>query len=431
MRPPHTTEGPIIVTPSPDSTPSGEGGSAITPTSTPTHGGSFDTDITPEVIDAAVCAALADIEQASGTAELKTVRQRHIGDGSVLATAGRRIGALPKELKASVGKLVGQAKGRVNKALADRQAVLSRQEEEAALAAETVDVCLPTDRNPRGALHPLSILSDRIADFFVGLGWEIAEGPEIEAEWFNFDALNFDVDHPARQMQDTFYVASSTHQTGAAGGDGHNGRGAEVAQGADASGAAEQASGLVLRTHTSPVQARSLLERGVPLYIACPGRTFRTDELDATHTPVFHQVEGLAIDEGLTMANLKGTLDAFAAAMFGPGTLTRLRPSYFPFTEPSAEMDFRCFACTARNGLDHDAAPDCRVCGGTGWIEWGGCGMVNPAVLRACGIDPERYQGFAFGMGIERTLMLRNGVQDMHDMVEGDVRFSQHYGTEI
>ena len=214
------------------------------------------------------------------------------------------------------------------------------------------------------------------------MGWEIAEGPELESEWFNFDALNFGVDHPARQMQDTFFVDTP---------------------------------GLVLRTHTSPVQARTLLERELPVYIACPGKVFRTDELDATHTPVFHQVEGLAVDKGLTMANLKGTLDHFAQAIFGPEARTRLRPSFFPFTEPSAEMDLWF--------------PQKK--GGAGWIEWGGCGMVNPNVLRACGVDPDVYSGFAFGMGIERTLMLRHGIADMHDMVEGDVRFSTQFGTEI
>jgi phenylalanyl-tRNA synthetase alpha chain len=243
-------------------------------------------------------------------------------------------------------------------------------------------VTLPAQRTPQGARHPLQLLQEQIADHFVGHGWEVAEGPEIEAEWFNFDALNFGPDHPARQMQDTFFVDPPE-------------------------------AGLVLRTHTSPVQSRSLLERGVPLYVVCPGKVFRTDELDATHTPVFHQVEGIAIDRGLTMAHLKGTLDAFARAMFGPESRTRLRPSFFPFTEPSAEMDF-WFP---------------QKVGGPGWIEWGGCGMVHPNVLRAAGVDPDEFQGFAFGMGIERTLMLREGINDMHDMVEGDLRFSARFGV--
>ena len=285
----------------------------------------------------------------------------------------------------------------MNAALAARQAVLEAERDARVLREETVDVTLPVDRAPRGARHPLEVLSERVADVFVAMGWEIAEGPEVEAEWFNFDALNFGVDHPARQMQDTFYVARDGAPAAGTGTDG---------PAADPTGG--EGSGLVLRTHTSPVQARSLLERGVPVYIACPGKTFRTDELDATHTPVFHQVEGLAVDRGLTMAHLKGTLDHFARAMFGPEARMRLRPSYFPFTEPSAEMDLWF--------------PQKK--GGPGWIEWGGCGMVNPAVLRSCGVDPDEYSGFAFGMGIERTLMLRHGIADMHDMVEGDVRFS-------
>lgn len=356
--------------------------------------------ITEEAIGAAVESALTAIAAASSSAELKTVRTEHVGDSAPLTLANRAIKDLPNAEKAAAGKLVGTSKTRVVQAITARQEDLSVAEEEAALAAETVDMTLPADRRWPGSRHPLQTLQDRVADFFVGMGWEIAEGPELEAEWFNFDALNFDVDHPARQMQDTFYVAPED-------------------------------SGLILRTHTSPVQARTLLERGVPLYIACPGKTFRTDELDATHTPVFHQVEGLAVDKGLTMAHLVGTLDAFAEAMFGPGAITRLRPSYFPFTEPSAEMDFRCFACSARQGRDVDPDPDCRVCSGTGWIEMGGCGVVSPHVLTACGVDPDEYSGFAFGLGIERILMLRNGVADMHDMVEGDARFSSHYGTVI
>ena len=338
-------------------------------------------------LDAAVDAALAAVAAASGLDELKAVRSAHTGDKSPLALANRAIGALPGPDKAAAGKNVGPRRGRVNKALAARAAELEAERDARVLVEESVDVTLPTDRRPLGARHPIELVQERIADFFVGMGWEIADGPEVEAEWFNFDALNFDPDHPARQMQDTFYVQ----------GDGG------------------EPSNLVLRTHTSPVQSRSLLERGAPLYVACPGKVFRTDALDQTHTPVFHQVEGLAVDKGLTMANLVGTLDAFARAMFGPEAKTRLRPSFFPFTEPSAEMDLWF--------------PQKK--GGAGWIEWGGCGMVNPNVLRAAGIDPEEYQGFAFGMGIERTLMLRHSIADMHDIVEGDVRFSTQFGTEI
>lgn len=335
-----------------------------------------------DAVEGAVAAALADIAAAPNLPALKEVRLAHTGDHAPLTLANRGIGALPKENKAEAGKLLGGARGRIGKALAERTGVLEAEAAEAMLREESVDVTVPAGRQPLGARHPLSMLIDDVSDFFVSMGWSIAEGPEMEHEWFNFDALNFGPDHPARQMQDTFFVdAEDSH--------------------------------LVLRTHTSPVQARTLLDRGVPVYIACPGKVFRTDALDATHTPVFHQVEGLAVDKGITMANLKGTLDAFARAMFGPEATTRLRPSFFPFTEPSAEMDLWF--------------PQKK--GGAGWIEWGGCGMVNPNVLRACGIDPEVYSGFAFGMGLERTLMLRHGISDMRDIVEGDARFSSQFGT--
>jgi phenylalanyl-tRNA synthetase alpha chain len=338
----------------------------------------------PEAVDAAVADALAAIAAASDLDALKEVRLAHAGDRSPLALANREIGALPPQAKAEAGKRVGQARGRVREALEARQVELERERDERVLVEEAVDVTLPYDRRPTGARHPLTTLAERIEDVFVAMGWEIAEGPEVEAEWLNFDALNLGPDHPARTMQDTFFVGSED-------------------------------SGVVLRTHTSPVQIRSMLDRPLPIYVACPGRVYRTDELDATHTPVFHQVEGLVVDEGITMADLKGTLDHFATAMFGPEAKTRLRPSYFPFTEPSAELDLWF--------------PQAK--GGPRWIEWGGCGMVNPRVLRACGIDPDRYSGFAFGMGIERTLMFRHDVTDMRDMVEGDVRFTTQFGTEV
>jgi phenylalanyl-tRNA synthetase alpha chain len=341
-------------------------------------------DLSPESIDAAVASALAAIAQASDLESLKEARLAHSGDRSPLALANREIGALPPAAKAEAGKRVGEARGQVRVALEQRQVELERDRDERVLIEEAVDVTLPYGRRPAGARHPLTTIQDRIADVFVAMGWEIAEGPEVEAEWHNFDALNIGPDHPARTMQDTFFVGTEN-------------------------------SGVVLRTHTSPVQIRSMLDRPLPIYVVCPGRVFRTDELDATHTPVFHQVEGLVVDEGITMADLKGTLDHFATAMFGPDARTRLRPSYFPFTEPSAELDLWF--------------PGAK--GGPRWIEWGGCGMVNPRVLEACGIDSSRYSGFAFGMGIERTLMFRHDVTDMRDMVEGDVRFTLQFGQEI
>ena len=356
-------------------------------------------EVTPlkaDEVDAMREAALSAIAAAGDLDELKRVRIEHTAERSPLALANREIGALPPQARKEAGMRVGQARGAVNQALAARQATLEVEHEARILVEESVDVTLPWDREPRGARHPLTTIQELVGDVFVAMGWEVAEGPQVEAEWLNFDALNLGPDHPARTMQDTFWLEPS---------DG----------------------GLVLRTHTSPVQARTMLTRTPPIYVICPGRVYRTDELDATHTPVFHQVEGLVIDRGITMAHLKGTLDHFAAAMFGQGITTRFRPSYFPFTEPSAEVDLVCFVCRGQA----PAIDDCRTCKGEGWIEWGGCGVVNPRVLLACGIDPEEYTGFAFGMGVERTLMFRHGIEDMRDIVEGDVRFTLPFGTEI
>lgn len=352
----------------------------------------------PEAVDAMVEAALLDIAAAGDLDALKSARLAHTGDKSPLALANREIGALPPAAKAEVGKRMGAARGRVREALEQRQVVLEQERDARVLIEESVDVTVPTDRSPQGARHPLSTLMERMADVFIAMGYEVAEGPEAEAEWFNFDSLNIAPDHPARSMQDTFFVGS-------------------------------ESSGVVMRTQTSPIQMRALLERDLPVYVVAPGRVYRTDELDATHTPVFHQIEGLAVDEGITMAHLKGTLDHLAASMFGEGVRTRLRPSYFPFTEPSAELDLECFVC--RGASVGDPSRPCRTCGSEGWIEWGGCGMVNPRVLRAAGIDTDRYSGFAFGMGVERTLMFRHGVTDMRDMVEGDVRFTRGFGLEV
>ena len=341
-------------------------------------------------------AAVAAIEAAGDLATLKQVRLEHAGDRSPLALANREIGALPPAARKEAGQRLGQARGAVAQALAVRQAALEVEAEERMLVEETVDVTVPVDRRRRGARHPLTTGAELIADIFVAMGWEVAEGPIVEAEWLNFDALNLGPDHPARTLQDTFWVEPAEHH-------------------------------IVLRTQTSPVQARTMLTRTPPIYVVCPGRVFRTDEYDATHSPMFHQVEGLVIDEGITMAHLKGTLDHFAERMFGEGIATRFRPSYFPFTEPSAEVDLRCFVCRGTAGL----VETCRTCKGEGWIEWGGCGVVNPRVLVACGVDPERYTGFAFGMGIDRSLMFRTGAADLRDFFEGDVRFSSSFGTEI
>ena len=358
------------------------------PTAAPAHPDPTDR----AAVEAAVLAALAAVAAAIDLDALKSARLAHAGDRSPLAQANRVIADLPKAQKAAAGQGIGRARQQVNAAIAAREAELVAERDARVLAEEAVDVTLPYDRHPAGARHPISTVMARIEDVFVAMGWEVAQGPELEAEWFNFDALNFPKDHPARAMQDSFYVAS-------------DGNGSESGQ----------ETGLVLRTHTSPVQVRTMLDREPPIYVVCPGRVYRSDELDATHTPVFHQVEGLAIDRDLSMAHLKGTLDHFARAMFGPQSRTRLRPSFFPFTEPSAEMDVYF--------------PDKK--GGAGWVEWGGCGMVDPDVLRACGLDPTRWSGFAFGMGIERTLQFRNQIPDMRDLVEGDVRFTAAFGWEV
>ena len=336
----------------------------------------------PDALSAAVAAARSAFDAAPDLAALAAAKPAHLGDKAPLLLARRELGSLPGPDRADAGKRVNAARVEAQAAFDARREVLVAERDERVLVEEAVDVTLPWDRTPRGARHPVTQIGEQVADTFVAMGWEVAEGPEVESSWLNFDALNFAKDHPARTMQDTFYL-----------------------------GAGED-SGMVLRTHTSPVQVRALLDRPLPVYVVCPGRTFRTDALDATHTPVFHQVEGLAVDKGITMAHLKGTLDAFARAMFGPESRTRLRPSFFPFTEPSAEVDVWF--------------PEKK--GGAGWVEWGGCGMVDPNVLRACGVDPDVYSGFAFGMGLERTLMFRNGLPDMRDMVEGDVRFTKPFG---
>src|SRR5215467_6417148 len=358
--------------------------------------------LSPEGVATALASALAAIADASTLDELKAVRLAHAGDRSPLALANAEIGALPPQARAEAGQRVGAARREVGQAVAARQAELEDERDRRVLVEETGDVTLPWDRAPRGARHPVTTVGERLADVFVGMGYEVAEGPEVEAEWYNFDALNFPPDHPAREMYDTIFVAGSD--------------GAER-------------SGVLLRTHTSPVQVRALLTRPLPLYVVSPGKCYRTDTLDATHSPVFHQIECLAVDEGLTMADLRGAINAFVEAMFGEGLQTRLRPDFFPFTEPSADVSMECHVC--RGASTRPGAAPCRVCRSQGWIEIAGCGMVNPKVLVACGIDPDRYSGFAFGLGIERSLMIRHGLADIRDTLEGDVRFSRAFGMEV
>jgi phenylalanyl-tRNA synthetase alpha chain len=336
----------------------------------------------PAALEAAVLDAEKAFAEADDLDALHALKPAHLGDRSPVSLARREIGSLPPHAKSDAGKRVNLARQSIQGYFDSRVTELELNRAARVLVEERVDVTLPWDRRPRGARHPLTTLMEHMGDLFIGMGYEIAEGPELELEWVNFDALNIGPDNAVRGSMDTFYV---------------------------------DLPGLVMRTHTSPGQVRSMLTRKPPIYIVCPGRAYRSDELDATHSPVFHQIEGLVVDEGITMAHLRGTLDHFAKSLFGSEARTRWRPHYFPFTEPSAEFDV-WFA-------QHRDGPR--------WVEWGGCGMVNPRVLTACGIDPEKYSGFAFGMGVERTLMFRNGVSDMREMVEGDVRFTRQFGMEV
>jgi len=357
--------------------------------------------LSEETINQAVALALKEIQLAKNLDELKNVRLNHAGEKSPIALANREIGSLEGTTKADAGKRIGEARNKVKIALDDRTVELQNEREDSILIAEKVDVTqVLANANSSslmvGARHPLTTIAEHISDVFIAMGYEVAEGPEAESEWFNFDSLNISEDHPSRSSSDTFYVESMD-------------------------------SGVVMRTQTSPVQMRAMLERKPPIYVIVPGKVFRTDELDATHTPVFHQVEGLAVDKNLTMADLKGTLDHLAQSMFGTGIETRFRPSYFPFTEPSAELDLKCFVCKGETMK----RKDCKTCRSEGWIEWGGCGMVNPNVLETAGIDSSKYSGFAFGMGLERTLMFRYGITDMHDLVEADIRFTSRFGLGL
>jgi phenylalanyl-tRNA synthetase alpha chain len=362
--------------------------------------------LAPEEVQRMQAEALAAIVAATDLAALKAARIAHAGDRAPITLANAEIGALPPAARAEAGKRVGMARAAIREALTRRQAELEAERDQRVLVEEAVDVTLPWNRQLEGARHPATVMGERLADVFVSMGYEIAEGPEVEAEWYNFDALNFPPDHSAREMQDTLFVA-----------------GPDPAPSQPA-----QRSGVLLRTHTSPVQIRAMLTRPLPLYVVSPGKTFRSDALDATHSPVFQQIECLAVDEGLTMADLRGAINAFVEAMFGAGLQTRLRPDFFPFTEPSADVSMQCHVCRGASTLP--GAEPCRVCRSQGWVEIAGCGMVNPRVLVACGIDPDRYSGFAFGLGIDRSVMIRHGVADIRDIHEGDVRFSRALGGE-
>jgi len=343
---------------------------------------------TPD-LDAIVAAGRRAIADAADLEALREAEQAHLARRSPLGEVQRSLGGLDADARRALGQRVNQARAALEAELAARRAELEAARDAALLEAERLDITLPGRVPPRGAIHPVTRTIDEIVDIFVGLGYRVAEGPEVETDWYNFEALNIPRDHPARSMQDSLYVA---------GGDGR------------------EPGELVLRTHTSPVQIRTMLAGPPPVYVVIPGRCYRADTPDATHVPVFNQIEVLAVDEGITMADMKGTLLAFARAYFGDEREIRLRPSYFPFVEPGAEVDVSCFICGGRG-------VGCRTCRGEGWIELLGAGMVHPNVLRAGGYDPDKVSGFAAGTGIERPFMLRSGLADMRTLTDNDVRW--------
>ncbi len=324
--------------------------------------------------------ALARLREVRDTSMLEQLRVSILGKKGELTGILRGMGALPANERPKMGQLVNEARAAIEGALEARLHELREREKEIRLKKETIDVTLPVSSRAFGAVHPMNAVFSRMVDIFVGMGYQVVEGPEVEYDHYNFELLNLPKNHPARDAQDTFYIDEN----------------------------------IVLRTHTSPVQARVMTTQQPPIRVICPGRVYRADEADATHSPVFHQMEGLVIDEGVTMGDLKGTLDAFARLMFGEGVTTRFRPSYFPFTEPSAEVDITCANCRGKG---------CRMCKGTGFIEVLGSGMVNPKVLEMCGIDSKKYSGFAFGMGVERLALLKYNIPNLRLMYENDLRF--------
>jgi phenylalanyl-tRNA synthetase alpha chain len=360
--------------------------------------------------------AEAAVGAAGSAAELEELRVRYLGRKSELTQALRSIGELPPEERGPVGKAGNEARHELEELLSNRGAELDASELGTQLAEDAIDVTLPgSPPVPAGALNPLIRTQREIEDIFVGLGYRVMEGPEVELDYYNFTALNHPPGHPARMAQDTFYVDPSTLR-------------ADLRIPSNGDERPPGPEDVVLRTHTSPMQVRSMEAQPPPIFIIVPGRCYRSDPFDATHSPIFHQVEGLAVGEDITLADLKGTLDEFARAIFGPERETRFRPGFFPFTEPSVEVDVSCFRCGGSGRLP-DGSRD-PICKGVGWIEILGAGMVDPNVygfVADNGYDPERVQGFAFGMGIERIAMLKYGVPDLRKFFENDVRVLEQF----
>ncbi|QEY34132.1 phenylalanine--tRNA ligase subunit alpha [Caproiciproducens galactitolivorans] len=328
--------------------------------------------------------AVRELNEAKGQQVLENLRIKYLGKKGELTSILKQMGSLSAEERPKIGQLANEVRSFIEKDLVKRAAEIKEAEMQKRLEREKIDVTLPGTRRELGAKHPLSIELDTIKEIFIGMGFEIVEGPEVEYDYYNFEALNIPKDHPARDTQDTFYINDN----------------------------------ILLRTQTSPVQVRVMEKQKPPIRIISPGRVYRSDAVDATHSPLFHQIEGLVVDKGITFADLKGTLETFVKRMYGEDSVVRFRPHHFPFTEPSAEVDVQCFNCHGEG---------CRLCKGEGWIEILGCGMVHPKVLSNCGIDPEVYSGFALGMGLERVVMRKYNIDDLRLFYENDVRFLKQF----
>jgi phenylalanyl-tRNA synthetase alpha chain len=337
-----------------------------------------------EQLDSIMEQASQEISNASTNNELEGIRVKYLGKKGLITGILRGMADLDAKERPVIGRLANDVRNNIENLIVQKKLLIKDREREQRLKEEAIDVTLPARGGNLGGKHPLTLVLDEIKDIFIGMGFEIAEGPEVEYDYYNFEALNIPKDHPSRDTQDTFYIDEN----------------------------------ILLRTQTSPVQIRTMEKNRPPIKIIVPGRVYRSDEVDATHSPVFHQIEGLVVDRGITMGNLKGVLDIFARKLYGDNAKTKFRPHHFPFTEPSAEVDVTCVVCGGKG---------CRVCSDTGWIEILGAGMVHPKVLSICGIDPEEYSGFAFGMGLDRIAMLKYGIDDVRLLFDNDIRFLQQF----
>ena len=339
-----------------------------------------------EELEAIRESALESIAGTQSGAELEALRVKYLGKKGELTAVLKQMGGLSAELRPVMGQMANEVRAALEKAIEAQSAILAEKALEAKLEAETVDVTIPGKKTELGHKHPMYTALDEFKEIFINMGFEIFDGPEIEQEDYNFTKLNTPADHPAREWSDTFYLTEDSR--------------------------------ILLRTQTAPMQIRAMEEHGVPIRMISPGRVYRKDEVDATHSPMFHQIEGLVVDKGVTMADLKGTLNAVIREIYGPETKTRFRPHHFPFTEPSCEVDIQCHKCGGKG---------CPTCKGEGWIEVLGAGMVHPKVLRGCGIDPDEYSGFAFGFGLERMAMGRFKISDLRLIFENDIRFLEQF----